>query len=71
MSSGKRRKSWRWRYWLGSARRPPPPGTTISERASRRKKRRIQRILVTDVRKSILGFVEKFNAQNTSDLDGC
>ena len=40
MSSRKRRRSWRWRYWLGSARRPaPPPGTTISERASRRKKR--------------------------------
>ncbi len=29
-----------------------------------------RRVLV-DVRKSILGFVEKFNAQNTSDLDGC
>ena len=41
MSSGKRRRSWRWRYWLGSARRPPPPGTTISERASRRKKRQM------------------------------
>ena len=43
MSSGKRRRSWRWRYWLGSARRPPPPGTTISERASRRKKRRMSK----------------------------
>jgi hypothetical protein len=30
-----------------------------------------RRILFTDVRKSILGFVEKFNAQNTSDLNGC
>jgi hypothetical protein len=40
ISSGKRRRSWRWRYWLGSAHCPPPPGTTISERASRRKKRR-------------------------------
>ncbi len=38
MSSGKRRRSWRWRYWLGSARRPPPPRTTISEQASWRKK---------------------------------
>jgi hypothetical protein len=43
MSSGKRRRSWRWRYWLGSARRPPPPGTTISERASRCKKRRMSK----------------------------
>jgi hypothetical protein len=34
MSSEKRRRSWGWRYWLGSARRPPPPGTTILERAS-------------------------------------
>ena len=43
MFSGKRRRSWRWRYWLGSTRRPPPPETTISERASRRKKRRMSK----------------------------
>jgi hypothetical protein len=43
MSSGKRRRSWRWRYSLGSARRPPPPRTTISEQASRRKKRRMSK----------------------------
>jgi hypothetical protein len=43
MSSGKRRRSWRWRYWLGSARSPPPPGMTISEQASRRKKRRLSK----------------------------
>jgi len=43
MSSRKRRRSWRWRYWLGSARRPPSPGTMISERASRRKKRRMSK----------------------------
>jgi len=43
MSSRKRRRSWRWRYWLGSARRPPPPMTTISERASRHKKRRMSK----------------------------
>ena len=43
MFSGKRRRSWRWRYWLGSARRPPPLGTMILERASRRKKRRMSK----------------------------
>ena len=43
MSSGKRRRSWRWRYWLGSAHRPPPPRMTISEQASRRKKRRMSK----------------------------
>jgi hypothetical protein len=43
MSSEKRRRSWGWRYWLGSARRPPPPGTTILERASWRKKRRMSK----------------------------